>query len=197
MYDRLPACLRLPSATPQPPTSFATRDISRKQADAFQTAGSEGPRYEVDAVPLCTYRSDVLVNVTISERKAGESARILAPSGQLVTRDSSPDAKIQLFRSLFRGRTDVFPIRFESLKTGRSGYSTACANEWVRGVCEKPRIKCADCPNRRFIPVSEEIIRWHLSGRDSQGGDFVMGVYPMLHDETCHFLAADFDRERT
>lgn len=52
-------------------------------------------------------------------------------------------AKVELFRSLFRGRTDVFPLRWENLKTGKSGYSPACANEWKRGVCEKPRIKCS------------------------------------------------------
>jgi superfamily II DNA or RNA helicase/very-short-patch-repair endonuclease len=116
-------------------------------------------------------------------------------NSQLITQDSSPETKIRLFRSLFRGRTDVFPVRFESRRTGKAGYSPACANEWIQGVCEKPRIKCADCPNRRFIPVTDEVIRWHLSGRDSQDRDFVMGVYPMLQDETCHFLAADFDKE--
>jgi len=113
----------------------------------------------------------------------------------VVTQDSPPSAKIELFRFLFRGRTDVYPVRFESRKTGRAGYAPACANEWVRGVCEKPRIKCADCPNRRFFPVTEEVIRWHLSGRTDQGRDFVSGVYPMLLDETCYFLATDFDRE--
>jgi len=137
----------------------------------------------------------VPLEVATSERRAREETTTSDENGQLVTQDSSPEAKIKLFRSLFRGRTDVFPVRFESQRTGKSGYSPACENEWVRGVCEKPRIRCADCPNRRFIPVTEEVIRWHLSGRDSQGRDFVMGVYPMLHDETCHFLAADFDKE--
>ena len=113
----------------------------------------------------------------------------------VVTKDSSPDAKIELFRSLFRGRDDVYPRRFESRKTGKSGYPPACANEWVRGVCDKLKIKCADCPNRHLLPVTDEVIRWHLLGRNNQGRDFVMGVYPMLQDETCHFLAADFDRE--
>ena len=106
---------------------------------------------------------------------------------------SSPEAKIALFRALFRGREDVYPRRFESRKTGKSGYSPACANEWVRGVCEKPRVKCAACPHRRFLPVTDEVIRWHLAGRDDDGRDFVMGVYPMLQDETCFFLAADFE----
>ncbi len=103
--------------------------------------------------------------------------------------------KIALFRSLFRGREDVYPRRFESKKTGRSGYAPACGNEWVRGICEKPRIKCGDCPHRAFLPVTDEVIRYHLSGKDKAGQDFIAGVYPMLADETCYFLAMDFDKE--
>ena len=109
----------------------------------------------------------------------------------VVTQHSSADEKIALFRSLFRGRDDAYPRRFESRKTGKTGYAPACANEWVRGVCEKPRIKCADCPNRRFLSLNEAIIRWYLSGRDNTGQPFVAGVYPMLLDETCLFLAPD------
>ena len=93
-----------------------------------------------------------------------------------VDQTSSPQEKITLFRSLFRGRDDVYPRRFESRKTGRSGYAPACANEWVRGVCEKPRIKCAECPNPRFLPVNDDVIRWHLSGCDAEGQLFVAGV---------------------
>ena len=114
--------------------------------------------------------------------------------GVSLTHTSPVEAKIALFRSLFRGRVDVYPRRFESRKTGRSGYAPACANEWVRGVCEKPRIKCADCPNRRFFPVTDDFIRWHLSGHDAAGQPFVAGVYPLLQDETCWFLAIDFDK---
>jgi superfamily II DNA or RNA helicase len=110
-----------------------------------------------------------------------------------VDRRSSPSDKVKLFRSLFRGREDVYPVRFESRKTGRAGYSPACANEWVRGVCEKPRIKCSDCPHQRWLPVTDETVTWHLSGKDAQGNPFVMGVYPMLRDERCYFLAVDFD----
>lgn len=62
-------------------------------------------------------------------------------------------------------------------------------------MCEKPRVKCSDCSNRRFLPVTDEVVRWHLSGWDNQGRGFVMGVYPMLLDETCHFLAVDFDKD--
>ena len=116
------------------------------------------------------------------------------PSVGLVDRTSSSQAKIALFRSLFRGRDDLYPRRFESRKTGKSGYAPACANEWVRGICEKPRIKCAECPNRRFLPVTDEVIRWHLSGQDGEGLPFVAGVYPLLLDETCFCLAVDFDK---
>ncbi|MEX2273552.1 MAG: DEAD/DEAH box helicase family protein [Vicinamibacterales bacterium] len=111
-----------------------------------------------------------------------------------VTHSSPVEAKIALFRSLFRGRVDVYPRRFESRKTGRSGYAPACANEWVRGICEKPRIKCADCQHRRFLPVTDDVIRWHLSGHDADGQPFVAGVYPLLQDEMCWFLAIDFDK---
>lgn len=112
-----------------------------------------------------------------------------------LTRNSPPEEKISLFRSLFRGRCDVYPLRFESRRTGRSGYQPACANEWVRGVCEKPRVKCFDCANRRFLRVTDEILHYHLLGRDGRGKEFVMGVYPMLLDESCHLLAVDFDRD--
>jgi len=116
-------------------------------------------------------------------------------SSPLVHHRSSPDAKIALFRSLFRGRDDVYARRFESRKTGKSGYQPACGNEWVRNTCQKPKIKCANCSHQAFLPVTDDAIRWHLSGCDDAGRDFVMGIYPMLRDETCFFLAADFDKE--
>ena len=84
--------------------------------------------------------------------------------------------------------------RFENRKTGKSGYIFACGNEWIRGVCEKPKIKCSDCKNRRLLPITDDVVHWHLSGQDNYGNDFVMGIYPMLLDETCFFLAADFDK---
>jgi superfamily II DNA or RNA helicase len=98
--------------------------------------------------------------------------------------------KVALFRRLFRGRTDVYPIRWESKTTGNSGYAPACGNEWLPGVCEKPRIKCGECNNRLLIPLSDQVIYEHLAGKRT------VGVYPLLPDDTCHFLAADFDEEQ-
>jgi hypothetical protein len=114
-------------------------------------------------------------------------------AGNLVDRNSTIENKIALFRRLFRGRSDVFPVRWENRKTGRSGYAPACANEWQRGICEKPKVKCSACPNQAFFAVDEVSIERHLRGTDANESPFVMGVYPMLEDNTCWFLAADFD----
>jgi len=70
----------------------------------------------------------------------------------VVNQSSLAHVKITFFRSLFRGREDVYPRRFESRKTGKSGYSPACAYEWIRGICEKPRIKCTECATQRSAP---------------------------------------------
>jgi hypothetical protein len=104
------------------------------------------------------------------------------------TRPESSTDKVALFRQLFRGRDDVYPRLWTNATTGRKGYAPACGNEWVRGICEKPRVKCGECPNQAFIPATDQVILDHLQGRH------VVGVYPLLTDETCWFLAADFDK---
>jgi superfamily II DNA or RNA helicase/very-short-patch-repair endonuclease len=110
-----------------------------------------------------------------------------------VHKRSPPEQKIALFRRLFRGREDVYARRFESRRTGKSGYQPACAHEWLPAICEKPRIKCSACPHQRFLPVTDKVLRWHLAGQDDRGEPMVMGAYPMLRDETCWFLALDLD----
>lgn len=122
------------------------------------------------------------------------SRKILpAASAKRATCTSPPTEKIALFRSLFRGREDVFPKFWSNVKSGKSGYAPACANEWKPGLCRKPVVKCGECPNSAFIPVADTFIEQHLRGSDLKGQDFMMGVYPMLSDETCWFLVADFD----
>ena len=100
----------------------------------------------------------------------------------------SNEEKIALFRSLFRGRVDVFPKYWLNSKSGKHGYSPACSNEWVRGVCDKPRVKCGDCTSQAFIHVSDEVVRGHLQGHHT------IGVYPLLADDRCWLLALDFDK---
>ena len=140
------------------------------------------------------------------ERLRAENARLIAllethgidwraAAPSVVAREPAPETelsrlstedKVALFRRLFRGRTDVYAARWES-KNGRSGYAPACANEWRPGICEKPRIKCGDCPNRAFLPVTNDLIYDHLAGK------VTAAVYPLLPDDSCYFVAVDFD----
>ncbi len=112
-----------------------------------------------------------------------------AESGATLTMRSPTRDKIAMFRRLFEGRSDVFPRLWQNAAKNRSGYAPACANEWKRGVCGKPRIRCGACPNRAFVPVTDQAIEDHLRGRHT------IGVYPMLPDDTCRLLAADFDKD--
>ena len=105
---------------------------------------------------------------------------------------STPEEKIRLFRSLFRGREDVFARRWYSVQKEKGGYAPVCANEWRYGVCIKPKGKCSKCENRVLVPLDDAIIYKHLSGKDANGQD-VIGLYPILADDTCYFLAIDFD----
>ncbi len=122
-----------------------------------------------------------------STARPAPSAPVLEPEPEPLRSSLSTAEKVALFRRLFRGRTDVYPVRWEGKTSGKSGYAPACANEWRAGVCEKPRIKCGDCGHRLLIPLSDAVIYDHLAG------EHTVGVYPLLDDDTCCFLAVDFD----
>jgi superfamily II DNA or RNA helicase len=148
-------------------------------------------------VALDRERSEIAERLTGLEREAREEESIQPIHAVArVTMASPTAAKIALFRSLFRGREDVLPRRWENPKTGKAGYAPMCRNEWVRGVCRKPQVKCGECPNQAFVPVKDDLVRAHLVGNEAgDSADFTAGVYPMLSDETCWFLAADFDKK--
>ena len=110
------------------------------------------------------------------EKRDGETTATLSPS-----------EKIALFLSLFRCREDVYPRLWENAKDGRKGYAPACRNEWFRGVCEKPRVKCSECFHQAFPPLDETAARDHLTGKHT------IGTYAIRQDNSCVFLAADFD----
>lgn len=125
-----------------------------------------------------------------TEREQLLKLREQLQQASIISTDShsySPKQKIAIFRSLFRGRTDIFANRWQN-KQGRSGYSVACTNEWVPGICHKPRVKCQDCNYRKFTEINDKIIYRHLAGQQ------VVGLYPLMHDDTCYFLAVDFDK---
>ena len=146
-------------------------------------------KLERELVQLNTRRPELLKTITgLQQEKAlllhrkGASPR----TGGLpsVTEQSFEDAKIALFRSPFRGREDVYARRFENMKTGKKGYWPVRLTDWVS-------------EDHEFLPVTDEVVKNHLLGVDPQdkfGRDFTIGVYPMLADETCYFLAGDFDK---
>ena len=113
---------------------------------------------------------------------------------RVVDHTSSPESKIRVFRSLFRGREDVYPRRFESRTTGdrvtrppaRTSGSAGCARSLASSAPNAPT--GASCLSRTtsFAGTSPASTR--------MGSAFVAGVYPLLLDETCFFLAVDFDK---
>ncbi|MCB5247421.1 MAG: DEAD/DEAH box helicase [Candidatus Cloacimonetes bacterium] len=112
-----------------------------------------------------------------------------SPHVESINNQSSPQEKVALFRSLFRGREDVFAIRWSG-KNNRSGYSPACLNDWKLGICGKyKKTPCAKCEHRQLIPLDASQIYRHLKG------EIVVGIYPLLDNDTCHFLAIDFDKK--
>ena len=98
-------------------------------------------------------------------------------SGSLVHSSSSGAEKIALMRGLFRGRDDVYALRWENACTGQSGYVPAVEGGWGR----------SGAGSKTYLPLTDEIVEAHLRGRES------IGIYPLLQDDTCWFLACDLD----
>ena len=128
---------------------------------------------------------DRLCSIEKTEHRGLLAQQTILPSAQA---PSTSAEKVALFMDLFRGRADVYPKRWVNTKKNTKGCSPACSNEWARGLCDKRKVKCGECPNQAFIPVTEKTIHDHFQGRH------VIGVYPMLQDETCWFLVVDFDK---
>ena len=112
----------------------------------------------------------------------------------LIHGGSTAQAKIEFFRSLFKGRVGLYARRYHSSKTGKSGYTPVCRNEWDPEFCNKKKYKCPECPNREFLSLTADAVRAHLMGRDPFCRD-VVAIYPMLEDNTTWLLAADFDED--
>lgn len=100
----------------------------------------------------------------------------------------SSEEKIQIFMNAFKGRTDLYAKRWTSNKTGKSGYSPVCKNEFSLCKCDKPRVKCSECPYRELLPLTEDVVKKHLKGK------ITIGIYPLLPGDLCNFLAIDFDK---
>jgi hypothetical protein len=166
------------------------QDHARARRPSRQELADEIAREERRLAELIEEASDartrleaLRADLTVSKNpEAARAATPVATSAAKVgdqTHSSRTSAeKVALFRTLFRGREDIFPVRFLSTRTGKAGYAPACRNKFVRGVCELPKIKCGECPNQAFLAADDGAVLGHLTGRH------VMGVYPLLTDET-------------
>lgn len=98
---------------------------------------------------------------TLFPSPLGERVRLETPK--------SVEEKLKLFKELFACQENVYPKLWHNQKSGAKGYSPACNNEWIRGVCDKPRVKCSECPNQAFPSLDEFALRRHLEGQDTVG----------------------------
>ena len=109
--------------------------------------------------------------------------------GQEVNENSPKEAKIKLFRGLFRGRQDAYAVRTR-FKSGEWGYVPASIRDWKAVLSAEASLrKKVDHQTRKLLPVTDEVVREHLEGKQT------IGAYPLLVDETCWFLAVDFDKK--
>lgn len=115
------------------------------------------------------------------------SAGVTQTHGTIPAARAIAPERIALFRSLFRGREDVYAMRWVSTKTGKTGYSPACTREWMQRMWREPELRRQQRPPEALLLLTDAAIRDHLEGRG------VLGVYPLLTDERCWFLAVDFD----
>jgi superfamily II DNA or RNA helicase len=103
-------------------------------------------------------------------------AAIAAPG--LVTMASPVRDKLALYADRFRARPDAYAKRWENIRLGTAGWSPAVAGGWRKGM---------DRSTAAYLSLTVEVVAAHLVG------DVFMGLYPLLADNTCQFLAADFD----
>jgi hypothetical protein len=151
---------------PEPP--------SRREALVAAIAREEERLAGLEAEQADSKRRLAALQAELAARGAEPGIRVGPPLTVEASVPRTSAEKIKLFRSLFRGREDVFPTRFVAKKTGKQGYAPACRNKFVKGVCELPKVKCGECPNQAFIPFDDAAVVGHPTGRH------VMGVYSLL-----------------
>ena len=160
-------------------------DIQEKYNHLLQQ--NEALRQENEELKSLLHAHGIEYKPKHAEEKDGVYSPFTFPSVKL-----SIEERVAIFHSLFKGREDVFARRWFSKTTGKSGYQPVCINEWRRGVCDKKKYKCADCPNRHFAPLTYQDLYRHLEGKDENCCD-VVGLYAIMPDNNCTFLCTDFD----
>ena len=133
--------------------------------------------------------------ISYSEKEIIENVHEYDPNqgARIIPREiTETDAKV--FFSMFWGRTDVYSKRTIKKSTGEVNYYTQCHNFWKNGCLRitGSKIKCQDCPKQAYKELKKEQIMEHLRGSAEDATD-VIGVFPLLTDDTCRFIVFDFD----
>ncbi len=133
--------------------------------------------------------------ISYSEKEIIENVHEYDPNqgARIIPREiTETDAKV--FFSMFLGRTDVYSKRTIKKSTGEVNYYTQCHNFWKNGCLRitGSKIKCQDCPKQAYKELKKEQIMEHLRGSAEDATD-VIGVFPLLTDDTCRFIVFDFD----
>jgi hypothetical protein len=159
--------LSFPASRPRP-----TRTGGRKTTDEIRAKIAD---LEARLAELERDRTDVCARLdALRQESEAASLPVVSPRRPLLvqaTVPTTPVEKVRLFRSLFRGREDVFPTRFVSKKTGKPGYAPACTDKFVPGVCGLPKVKCGECPNQAFAPVTDQAALDPLGQGDDSAKD--------------------------
>ena len=122
------------------PTPESARPVSGKEELVRQIAEAEALLSRLEAERTQTRARLAALRAELASQETSETAvRVPVPATSPPPVPGSAAEKVRLFRGLFRGRTDVFPTRFVSKKTGKTGYAPACTNKFVPGVCELPK----------------------------------------------------------
>lgn len=146
-------------------------------------------------IVICNNGSDVRYATLEEWEEAGALFDERAQIEGIVTSASPARDKLELFRSLFTGRKDVYAHGYRR-KDGGIGYTPACANEWEPGICPKAahqRVKCVECSNRVFPELSDAAIIAHFKGNDDRFRD-VLGQYVLDRNCNTKVLVIDFDK---
>lgn len=150
-----------------------------------------------DSVIECTDETGNACFVTLREWDAAVSPQRENDSAfPSVTSRSSASEKLALFHSLFRGRIDVFAHGYRR-RDGGIGYAPSCANEFRSGVCPRSmgkRVSCGECAHRSFRCLDDRALLAHFNGKSERFKD-VVGIYPLMPDDSTFLLVADFDGE--
>ena len=162
------------------------RDVRYRQ---LETALAESRRLREENAELRQLLADNGITIPAPAKNGSQPAIREEGQGAEVNEHSGKDAKIALFRGLFRGREDVYAVR-KQFQSGEWGYVPASIRDWKAVLSADAALrKKVDRKTRKLLPLTDDVVRQHLEGKQT------IGVYPLLLDETCWFLAVDFDKK--